>query len=398
MTVSSGLGRGSVAVRAGGAIIALAGIGYLVAMLIRQPLESMDFRYVWLAGDLWGRGENPYGPGYIAEGAGRFPTGYAISSWAYPFHWYLPARLAALLPPEPAFAWWLVATTLALAGAGWLALAAARAAGAAPLLALVLIGIGYAASGSFVGYALRTGQPAVVAECGVAMVLFGFARGRRWWTVCGLAVAMLKPQLGLPLATALCFMPGGFVSALLAALLVALASVPAFLASGLTEQLHGLLVVSSGAYQKISYNTAEMMSGLPHLGRVATGWSMPIVASMLLAMLLTAGAAWAIRRHRPRERAALFAALTTTIIAAVVGFHTYDLVIVLFALPLVPLLARPARIAALVAYALLWRPDYMIHALAGGTALTPTVQSLALVLLMGVWVHHAVHRPRVSMP
>lgn len=380
-----------------GGAFCLLGVAYLLAMLVRQPLESMDFRYVWLAGDLWGRGVNPYGPDYITEGATRFPTGYAIASWAYPFHWYLPARVAALLPPEPAFAVWLALTTLALAGAGWLVVAAARALGATPGLPAILFAIGYVASGSVVGYDLRAGQPAVIAECGVAMLLYGVARERSGWAIAGLVLAMLKPQIGLPFATALCFMPGGIRAAAVAGALTIAACVPAFLASGLADQLHGLLVVSQGNYQTVSYNTAAKMTGLPHLVDVMTPWTLSIMASMLLAAALTAVSTLLLRGRPPRERRVSFIGLTCATTAFIVGLHTYDLVIVLFTLPLLGTLRRDARLAALAGFALLWRPEQPVFAVTGSLALIPLVQTIALLLILLAWIA-TVWRSRPTPP
>lgn len=374
-------------------VIFVASSAYLFLMLVRQPLESMDFRYIWLAGELWSHGANPYSSAYRDAGAIQFPTGYAIAVWAYPFHWYIPARLAAALSPQLSFACWLGATTMALAGSAWLALGAARALGFVYRLETVLFALGYACSGSIVGYALRTGQPAVLAECGVAIAIFGMARNQRWCVISGLVLAMLKPQIGLPFATAVCFEPKGLRDALASAVLVLVASVPAFLASGFVNQMHGLLIESSGAYQTISYNTADLMAGLPHLVGLTTRWSFSILGSMFLAAALTALASWVIRRQVAEHATALRIGFTCTITAAVVGLHTYDLIIVLFTLPLMKALSRGARAVAFLGFALLWRTENLVHMLGFSVSWLPTVQSVALLLLLGAWLSTLVTGP-----
>lgn len=369
----------------------LAGIGFIVLRLRAQTIESMDFRYIWLAGDLWARHLNPYGPDYVAAGATRFPTGYPVAGWVYPYHWYVPARAAALLPPTQAFAVWLAVTTVALAIAGRWAIAAARAIGATPGIAMILFGIGYATTGSVVTFALREGQPAVPAACGVALCLYGVARDKRWMTVCGLVLAMLKPQLGLPFAAALCFMPRGLVTALIATAATILACVPAFLASGMADQVHGLLVSNSGNYQQVSVNTADMMSGLPHVIARLTGWSMSIPLSMVLAALAAAAATFLLRHRSDRERKTLFIGLTCAITVAVIGLHPFDLLIVLFTLPLLGELRPAQRWTAMAGFALFWRPEALDKVIPGDANLTPTVATAAVFLILAAWTMRAVH-------
>lgn len=379
-------------------LVALLGAGYLVARLWSQSIESMDFRYVWLAGDLWARNLNPYGPDYIAAGAQSFPTGYRIAVWAYPFHWYLPARVAAFWPPPQAFALWLAATTTALAGAGRLVLAAARAIGATPRFPAILFGIGFAASSSAVNFGLREGQPAILAECGIALCLFGVARGQRWWGACGLMVAMLKPHLGLPFATALCFMPGGWATVALAVAGTLIACVPALLASGATEQVHGLLVLSRGSYQQVSVNTADMMSGLPHLIERATSWSMSITVSMLIAAVATAGAMFLLRYRSVRERTLLFIGLTCAITAALIGLHPYDLIIILFTLPLLGELPLGARWTAIAGFVLLWRAPSLSSLLPGEVNFIPTIESAAVFMILAAWLLRAARGEGADRP
>ena len=68
---------------------------FLLLSLLRQSITLTDFRYIWVAGDVWAAGLNPYSQDYAIAGARSFPNGYPVNIWVYPFHWYLPARAVA---------------------------------------------------------------------------------------------------------------------------------------------------------------------------------------------------------------------------------------------------------------------------------------------------------------
>jgi hypothetical protein len=376
-------------------VLFAAAAAILLVILVRQPLTSMDFRYIWLAGELWERGANPYGPEYMQAGAVVFPTGFAISPWAYPFHWWAPARLASVLAPEPAFGLWVAVTTVLLAGAAVLVCRSARKVGARLTPTATLLIGAYALSTTMVSYVLRTGQPALMAQCGIALMIYGVLTERRAITVVGIVLAMLKPQLGLPFVTALCILPGGLLLAIAGAAGVLLACVPAFLQSGAEAQVRGLLVASQSAYQQISYNTAEAMAGLPHLVHLATGRDLSILLSMLLAAVLTAAAAVAVRRRARGERKLLYVVLTTAITGTVVGLHTYDLAILLALLPFVSLLAPAQRGVVAIGFVLLWRPENVARLL-GSTGFIPTLQTAGAALLLASWLWFAWSREASS--
>ena len=334
-----------------------AGLAYLTVTLLREPWESADFRYIWTAGDVWARHGNPYGPEYPATGERRFPTSYPVRSWVYPFHWYLPARFAAAFDPPRAYGVWVVFNAALLALAGWLAWRGARFVEARWPITAVAVAIGYACSSTPLTFLLRHGHPAGLAVVGVAIVAFGVTTRRPYLTAVGAALAMLKPHLGVPILTALLFMPGGLLAATLGGAITLLASMPAFAAAGFWPQVEGLLRQSTEGYQGVTYNSPGAMSGLPHMLLVMTGRQMGIGASMLLAALLAAAATRWVHAIDDRRRAALFVAFGCSITATVVSLHGYDLTILLVALPLLPLLAPREMLIAGAGYALLWRPE-----------------------------------------
>lgn len=364
----------------------LGSLAYLIFTLLRQPLAISDFRYLWTAGVVWAHHGNPYSPNYAVAGAQQFPIGpYPIMSWVYPFHWYVPARLVAALDPATGFRVWVVLSTILLGVGGWLSFIAARLVNARWTAVAVIAVATYACTSTPLVFLLRHGHPAALAVFGIAVIAYGVASRRPYLTGVGAALAMLKPHLGLPIVVALVAMPGGLLALVTGAALTLLGSVPAFAVSGIWPQVRGLIEQSTGGYQTVPYNSAGFMSGMPHFLYLATGHNFSITLSTVAAVLVNITATVWSRKLDPERRVALFIAIGCGITTSLVSLHGYDLTILLFSLPLLPLLRPGHFFTAMIGYALLWRAENLARLL-GDFRYTPTIQTIAALLILCAWL------------
>jgi len=69
-------------------MVALLGLVYLAPKGISiSGVGGMDFRDIWVAGQIWAAGEDPYGSSFAAEYLAAF--GYDRGEiWLYPPYWY----------------------------------------------------------------------------------------------------------------------------------------------------------------------------------------------------------------------------------------------------------------------------------------------------------------------
>src|SRR5437764_1289582 len=85
-------------------------------MGFRNAPGNSDFRYIWMAGNFWLHGFDPYGPSYSGSRVPGVTQLYPLRVWLYPPHWILIAVPLAAVPFLKSFALWLACTTLLCAG------------------------------------------------------------------------------------------------------------------------------------------------------------------------------------------------------------------------------------------------------------------------------------------
>src|ERR1700753_4058657 len=78
-------------------IIALSGLLYTLVKLVASPASEIDFKFIWLAGLLWGRGDNPYGDQFATEASSLFGGGLSNvpQYWFYGPNWWPVSRIFA---------------------------------------------------------------------------------------------------------------------------------------------------------------------------------------------------------------------------------------------------------------------------------------------------------------
>lgn len=343
---------------AGLALLALVLFAVQLRQVLVRPLNDTDFRYVWLAGEMWSGRGNPYGPGYIPESIRVFGADHPLLVWVYPFQWFWIAVPFAALPPLAALHVWQAASYLLVGLAASLALRTAALLHVRRDTLLTLVMAIYVLTFNPLAGTLQLGQPVMPAVFGFAVLTYGMAVGRDGVKLTGVVLLALKPQFGVPVLLMLCTAPGGFRLCVIGGLITAALAVPPLLLAGAEEQVRGLLANIGGSYDGVPINQPISMVGLPHLLALTTGVQMPISVGLLIAAAVTTTLGVIINRHRAltvADRVLYSAAFSASAVSCLVGVHPPDLAVVLVTLPLLLRQHRAFALVGVAGYVLLWR-------------------------------------------
>jgi hypothetical protein len=349
----------SVPVRVAAVLLLLLAVAYLGSKVFEDS-DTVDFKFIYLAGDLWLEGQNPYSEVYAARGEQDFPglnrPGYLL----YPPHWWSIATASALIPYETALVAWRIACALCLLG-GCAALHATGRALAAPFLpARTVLVLVLAMSMSATAIAISLGQTSCLLFLGISLYTLAYVRQQRVLMVLALVIVMLKPNVGMALSLFLVPSLAWWPSLAVAAAVVLAASLPALLPFGVVEVLRGYLAALA-EWEALPTNAAHSTTGVRNAAHLLFGAAVPggllALAGFAAAALIGLAARLSpLRGSEARHRAAWLCLLVVTV-ALLVPLHTYDL---MFLLPVVPLSASlPAAAEAfvLLLFLPLWRPN-----------------------------------------
>nr|WP_294012623.1 glycosyltransferase 87 family protein [Sphingomonas sp.] len=303
---------------------------------------------------MWGAGLDPYGPGFLAAGAGLLAPDATV--FAYPPNWWIIAvPLAALKTGSAVLAWKLLNLAAAAAACALLVRSAARLAAGRWLWPACLF-ILCAFTSDIMENVLRLGQTGLFVLLGFALLIAGLTDNRRPTQVAGLAVLLLKPPIGLLFLALMATRRETRAAAGLALLVTAIACLPLLftLGFGATVESARNLLQNLQLYGQSPWNWPIHNSGLPHLFAYL-GIGIPAVAALV--------AAWAtaellLRRSPEAERDRFVVSFWMVSVAALLSMaqlHAYDFILFFTCLLLLPLLGKgPSRNLLLLSLVLTW--------------------------------------------
>ena len=358
-------------------LIFAAGLAHLGFQIWKHwDVVTLDFRFFWLAGDFWTKGESPYSAQYAAEAASRFQS-LRGAIWYYTPNWFPLAAIFSLADPLTASRSWLAANAVLLLASAALNAAAFRSLRAAssladfnaptasfvealPPRALFFLFAGAMALSQAAGNTLHLGQSSMLIYFGASLLTFGAVRGRLSPGAVGLAILMLKPQIGILICAGLVFSAYGRRAIALAALASIAMAAPAFIATP-PDQLVADFARGVGLYTDQLYNMPPAVTGLRHLVWVGGGVDMGSAFYLMLALAFACafGLGGAMRREPLKTADLIAAAIAIAVMTS--PLHVYDFTllgaIALYAAALPP----PAGAVAISAFALLWRAGNLPH-------------------------------------
>lgn len=357
-------------------LLAMAGAWYLCRVALSAADEAgYDFRYNWLAGRLWLQGVSPYLPGYQEAGTALIVRGHVPELWVYPPNWWAISTTLGLTGlAEANVAWNLLGVGLAALSSVMLVRAFLRCRRghvlALPVVgdvfdwgwALVLLHFFATAGLEATALTLAIGQTSLLVLFGVSLILYGASRARLPLAAAGLAVVLLKPQIGVVF---LCVLPlaGPWARQLVLAGLgiSAVLAVPAAVVDPSVAMQFVRNVTSNDGYTVA--NLPQAMTGV----RLAVWELLGRDAGSIVAVAATVGAALLLARRSvrlavdatPHVLVWQVVTLTVAVILAMAPLHYYDFVLVCTLAPSF-LLARGVWLwAGLVGVALIVRADWL---------------------------------------
>ncbi|MEM8771702.1 MAG: glycosyltransferase 87 family protein [Pseudomonadota bacterium] len=353
----------------GAPFVFLVGFSHLAYQIWKHwDIITIDFRYFWLAGEMWTRGDNPYDAAYIEEARNRFDMQVG-AIWVYAPNWFPIAAIQSLLSPLGGSRLWLIANGALLLGASWLNVRTLQFAKpartddrqlisdalmSAPTFTLFLLHAGAVSLMQAAGNTLHLGQSSILIYFGLSLLLYGMSGKRPWFGAIGLALVMLKPQIGIVLLPALgAFAYGrrvmvlaGSVSLLMAAPALIITPAPDILLSMAGRMLQ---------YNDLFYNMPGAMTGLRHIVWALGGPDFGSGYYILLALSASCGLALAARGKLISGGPTALLYLTVVCFFFLAPLHVYDLVALgAVALP-AAVMRAPFGTASLAAFAVLWR-------------------------------------------
>jgi hypothetical protein len=160
--------------------------------------DGLDFRLIWLSGQLWSEGISPYSTAFDSAYAATFGMGPNSHFWVYPPYWWILSRLLSSMAFESSLLIWNFMNYFMLIGA------AGVFASLPPnrferfttydrfAIALSILSVAQATP-----FAMALGQTSFLILAGTAALLKAMDSRSRFLIALGTALVMLKPNFGL---------------------------------------------------------------------------------------------------------------------------------------------------------------------------------------------------------
>lgn len=351
-------------------IVALVYLGFKTYQVADRP--GYDFRFIWLAGDLWLEGINPYGDAYEPAGIERISQGHVPTLWPYPPTWWIfSTPFGALNLYDANVAWNMINIVFVVGGIMLLSNAfvvafpeknaklTARFGGWAAVVVFCIVLFLFSVLEA-TAILFSVGQTTLFACFGIALMLWSRVRKVIWLEALGLALVLLKPQIGLQYAILLLLLDArSRQTALLAGLFSIGLMVPAMFTEPFV--IFDFIRNVSNYDGFTDANLPLSMTGIrlvlfeflgTDIGNLAA------VACALAAIILTcAGPMRLSRSQNPAIHSWQVISLSTAVIVAVAPLHIYDFVLLVVPLPLLFCATRLGAFFAVAGAALIWRSE-----------------------------------------
>lgn len=398
------------------AALALGGLAFAYLVFKAATIAAApgyDFRYIWVAGSAWIHGVSPYGENYGELSSTLISSGHVPEMWFYPPNWWPIASFTALFDLRTSFVVWTALNLAMTLGASVLLVHAFRTAFPGAQIRLPLLGdmmrswwsaallhFFIVAVLEATAIAFSVGQTSGFGYFGVALLLYGMSSGRSAFTIAGLVLLFLKPQIALPFAALFCFMSARSRLELILALAVsALLATPALIADpgAIGAFLTNLRAYDGYTDANLPAATTGMRILVWQLISVDWGNAMWAIAAALLTLALCFGPLRIARAEAEPARAWQVVSIATAALLAIAPLHYYDFMlaaVLLFAL-LSNASWRP-MVVGLAGAALIIRADQLGGALGLYDPEVPIFEGSLLAtigaILLGVSVYFAVRQ------
>ena len=310
------------------AAVALPALAYLAWKALFDRSDTVDFKYIWLAGHLWSQGIDAYGPDFRATGEALFVGLNPPQTLFYPPNLWPVATAVAALPYAEAIPVWRALNGAALVASVLIVAQAVRGVLGPGGPLRPALAVAFAGAGTGAAVALSLGQTSPLILFGLALFVSLWLRQDRWTMVLALAILAMKPNYGVALAAFLLFDRRWWPSLAGGAAATLACAAPVFWTHGIVTVITEYLA-NVGQFGDHWANRPYSSTGLRNLLDLAFGWDLSPLTMVAVGVALL-GALGALDRGRMAPDGAQDPAplcLAVCVAFFVAPMHTYDAVL-----------------------------------------------------------------------
>lgn len=340
----------------GALVLVFVALAYILPKVFNFD-DGLDFRLVWLSGDLWLKGLNPYGSDFKNAYLMNFGRGPVSHFWVYPPNWGTISIVLARLPFRDALIIWNLLNFGCLAVAVILTTKVfihdkQQQMFVAALTFFFLSTIQSSA------VTISIGQTTFILLLAIAFVLYGLDRNSDNFLVVGLVLAMLKPNIGIVVCLAVLLMTSNLKNLLIAGVGSLTLALPAFFLQPPLLVLESF-VANVSKYSDSAYvaNSPQNLTGLSQLANYLIGANIS-AGPLLLAACFYLGI-FSIRRTYSRT---VFCFMVVATILFFVPLHSYDFLLLGLCVPVIFTLPRKWQWFFAIILACAWRAGNIAEA------------------------------------
>lgn len=337
-------------------LLLLIAAAYIVTKVMLPWGSAVDFRYFWLAGDLWNSGQSPYGPSFLNRARDVFDTGNVPPQWGYPPHFRPVSAVLALAPVDVSAHLWRAFGVLAILAGVLLLIAGIQPWRQIPIWGYMLL-LTAALTMSASATSITIGQSAPLIFLGYALFVCGYLRDRPGMLILAMVIIMVKPTYGAIPCFFLLFQLRYLGTVIIAAILTLLLSAWGLWGQDL-QVVIGQILEAFASYKDAPVNGAAEMTGLRHLVYAAGFGDRSQLVFVLTGCGLACLLGATLNRRHATDPARLRAVVLLGLLTVVFGpLHTYDGFFVLaIAIPALAL-SRVEIAAGAVLFLATWRSN-----------------------------------------
>lgn len=323
-------------------LIGCVGIAYLGWKFVVFLGFDIDFKYIWLAGDMWGDGESPYGLQYQQKGRHLFDE-FNDNPFYYPPNWWPFSVFFGHFDFHFAADLWRSINVILLITSSFLLRAGMQNVGINLTWAYLIFYTGLVSLMQAAWITLMLGQTSILLYFSVCLIIYAVLCQKQFWLVVGFCLILLKPQMGLALVSA--FLPFKVYRAPLiyASVITAIITLPALLPFGIIETITSFLDGLS-KYGVDAANNPQSSTGLRNIFHLITNIDLSGMLVTLLAILGVLTATILLKKHGlsivsqvKSDEAIITLMLIICILGLLAPLHPQDLI---FVAPIILLAAK----------------------------------------------------------
>ncbi len=349
---------------------------YLAIKSIFYTQDTVDFKYIWIAGQLWNEGLNPYSEVFLQRGRSIFGDDVALFQWVYSPNWApIAVAMASLDYVNGVYVWRLISAICILSGCIVAALGYSRSLDRFDIFVFSML-VFYTSLMFATPVSLSAGQTSPLLFLGAACFVTALLWRNRILMTFAIIVVMLKPTAGLVFCAFLLVWPFWWPSLIAAAMIVLSSSIPPVAVSGL-DSIVSEYVARAREYEAMKLNGPFSMTGIRSFVNGFMGFRFPALVYVLsgcfaasLLCVVQGFNHW--KQDLDQEHAQLTAGLLIVVVLLFVPMHTYDFIFMALLLPLTLNMPWAPRLAAFLALAVAFR----VNNLAEFTGLTSPAETI----------------------